>query len=158
MPHAHGAQGGLVDDVGQIRARRAHRGAGDGGVIDILGRGDITGMHAQHSLAAAKIGQIHRDAAVKAAGAQQGGVQNLRTVGSAQHHNTLGGVKAVHLGQQLVERLLTLIVGGQTHRVALLADSVDFINKDDARSLFIGLLEQIAHAGRARAYEHFNKG
>ena len=158
MPHAHGAQGGLVDDVGQIRARRAHRGAGDGGVIDILGRGDAAGMHAQHSLAAAKIGQIHRDAAVKAAGAQQGGVQNLRTVGSAQHHDALGGVKAVHLGQQLVERLLALIVGGQAHRVALLADSVDFINKDDARSLFIGLLEQIAHAGRARAYEHFNKG
>ena len=40
---------------------------------------------------------------------------------------------------------------------ALAAHRVDFIDEDDGRRGLLGLLEQIAHAGRAHADEHFHK-
>ena len=36
-------------------------------------------------------------------------------------------------------------------------DGIDLINEDNARSVFLALLEQITHAARANAYEHFDE-
>ena len=37
------------------------------------------------------------------------------------------------------------------------AHRVDFVHEDDARAVALGLIEQIAHAGRAHAHEHLHK-
>ncbi len=42
-------------------------------------------------------------------------------------------------------------------RAAVATNGVDFINEDDAGSVFLALLEQVAHAARAHAHEHFHE-
>ena len=55
-------------------------------------------------------GRLDRDAAVEAAGAQQRRVEDLGAVGGGQHDHRGVGLEAVHLGEDLVERLLALVV------------------------------------------------
>ena len=154
---ADGAQGALVDDVGQVGARGTGRGAGNRGQVDWRLRLHALGMQLKNVLTAGQIGQLDGDAAVKTTGAQQGRVKAVGAVGSSENDNTLVVIKAVHLGQQLVERLLALVVATKAAAIALLADGIDLIDKDDARGLFLGLLKQIANLGGATADEHLDE-
>ena len=114
-------------------------------------------VHLQNGDAPLEIGQFHRHPPVKPARAQQGRVQGLRPVGGGQKDDALAGVKAVHLGQQLVEGLLPLVVAAQAAGVPLLADGVDLVDEHDAGGLLPRLLEQIPHLGRPHAHEHLHK-
>ena len=55
-------------------------------------------------------------------------------------------LEAVHLDEQLVERLLALVVAPTQAGAAMAADRVDLVHEDDARRRLLGLLEEIAHA------------
>ena len=114
-------------------------------------------MDFQDGLTPGQIRQLHRHTAVEAAGTQQRRVKGLRPVGGRQDHHTLAAIEAVHLRQQLVQGLLPLVIAAHAVAIALLADGVDLVNEHDARCLFIGLLEQIPHLGRAHAHEHLHK-
>ena len=154
---AHSGEGGLVQDVGQLCAGRAGRGVGHALEVDVGLHGFLSGVHLEDFLAALEVGQLHRDAAVEAAGSQQRLVEDLGAVGGAEDDDALFGIEAVHLGQQLVERLFALVVAAEAGAVALFADGVDFVDEHDAGGLLAGLLEQVAHAGRAGADEHFHE-
>jgi hypothetical protein len=47
---------------------------------------------------------------------EQGRIEHFGSVGGGQHDHVLGRGKAIHLGQDLVERLLALIVGAESRR------------------------------------------
>ena len=72
---AHGAQRRLVDDVRKLRAGGAGRGPRDGGEVQVRRVADLGRVHAQDVLAALEVRQLHGHAPVKAARAQQRGVQ-----------------------------------------------------------------------------------
>ena len=65
--------------------------------------------------------------------------------------------EAVHLDQQLVQRLLAFVVAAAKAGAALAADRVDLVDEDDARAVLLGLLEQVADAGGADADEHLDE-
>ena len=113
-------------------------------------------MNLQNLLTALEVRQFHRHTAVKTAGTQQRRVQSFGTVGGSQNDNAGVALKAVHFGEQLVEGLFPLIVAAELS-VTLFADGVDLIDKDDAGSLFLGLIEQITDLGSAHADEHLHK-
>jgi hypothetical protein len=48
-------------------------------------------------------------------------------------------LEAVHLGEDLVERLLALVVAAGDARAALPADGVDLVDEDDARRRLLRL-------------------
>ena len=154
MPH--GPQGRLVHQVGKVRTHRAGGGLGDLSQVHIVAELDLAGVHLQGIQSALEVGPVHNNPPVKAAGAQQGLVQDLRAVGGRQAHDALGGLEAVDLVEQLVQGLLLLgvvavaIVPGAAHRV-------DLVNEDDAGSHLGGLLEQVAHPAGAHAHEHLHK-
>ena len=155
-PTAHRPEGGLVDNIGQLRAGGPGRRLGDGLKVHIFCQADLFCVDLQDLDPPLEVGQLHRDAPVKPAGPQQGGVQAVGTVGGGQHHHALGPVKAVHFGEQLVQGLLPLVVTADLP-VALLADGVDLIDEHDAWSLLVGLLEQVADLGGPAAHEHLYK-
>ena len=66
-------------------------------------------------------------------------------------------VEAVHLDEQLVERLLPLVVAAAEAGAAVAADGVDLVDEDDGRRLRLGLLEQVADAAGADADEHLDE-
>ncbi len=66
-------------------------------------------------------------------------------------------VEPVHLDQDLVERLLPLVVAAAEPGAALAADRVDLVDEDDARCIPLRLVEEIAHAAGADADEHLDE-
>ena len=102
-------------------------------------------------------GQRHHDLAVEAPRAQQRGVEHVGAVGGGHHHDALGRLEAVHLGEHLVERLLALVVPAAEAGAALAADRVDLVDEDDRGRLLARGLEEVAHAGGADADEHLHE-
>ena len=105
----------------------------------------------------ARSGGADRDLAVEPARAQQRRVEDVRPVGGRDQDDVGARVEAVHLDEQLVERLLALVVAAAEAGAALAADRVDLVDEDDARRVLLGLLEQVAHAGGADADEHLDE-
>ena len=66
--------------------------------------------------------------------------------------------EAVHLRQKLVQRIFALVVARESGVLAAgAADGVDLVDEDDARSLLLGLLEQVADTRGAHADEHLDE-
>ena len=111
----------------------------------------------QDLLAADDVGVRHHDLAVEAAGTQQRRVEHVGTVGGGDDDDAFVGLEAVHLDEQLVQRLLALVVAAAEAGAAMAADRVDFVDEDDAGRVLLGLLEHVAHAARADADEHLDE-
>ena len=114
-------------------------------------------MDAQDRLAALHVGAAHHHAAVETAGPQQRRIEHVGTVGRRDQDHAFVRFEAVHLDQQLVQRLLALVVTAAEARAAMAADGVDFVDEDDAGGVLLALLEQVADAARAHADEHFHE-
>ena len=73
---------------------------------------------------------------------QQRWIENVRTVSRCDNDDALGTLEAVHFDEHLVERLLTFIVTATKTRTTVPTDCVKLIDEDDARGLFLGLIDQ----------------
>ena len=95
--------------------------------------------------------------AVESAGAEKGRIKNVRSVGGGHHDNAGGDFEAVHFGQHLVERLLTLIVTTTESGAAFAADGIDFVDEDNCFAHLSGGVEEVAHTAGANANEHLHE-
>ena len=101
-------------------------------------------MHEEDLLTVVDVGKVYIDLTVEAARTQEGCVEDVGAVRSCQHDDTAIGAEAVHLGEELVQRILTLIVApevvvattGTAHRI-------DFVDEDDTGGLLLGGLEEV---------------
>ncbi|MNF48606.1 hypothetical protein D3C84_298560 [compost metagenome] len=114
-------------------------------------------MHLEDLLTAADIGQADHHLAVEATRTQQRGIEHIRTVGRGDHDDAVIHLEAVHLHQQLVEGLLTLVVTTTQPGATMSTDGVDLVDEDDAGRVFLGLLEHVANAGRTHTDEHLDE-
>ena len=94
---------------------------------------------------------------VEATGAHQRGVENVRTVRRRHHHHRVVLRETVHFAQNLVQRLLALVLTAADARAALAPDRVDFVDEEDRRRVFFRRRENVANAARADADEHLDK-
>ena len=104
-----------------------------------------------------QVGPLDRDLPVEAARPQQRRVEDVGAVRRGDEDDAALDVEAVHLDQQLVQRLLALVVAAAETRAAVPADGVDLVDEDDRGRVRLGLLEQVAHAGGADADEHLDE-
>ena len=93
----------------------------------------------------------------KRPGPQERRVEDVGPVGGGDDDHVRVRVEAVHLDQDLVERLLALVVAATQAGAALAADRVDLVDEDDARRVALGLVEQVADAAGADADEHLDE-
>jgi hypothetical protein len=78
----------------------------------------------------------------------QGVVQYLIPIrGCDDDDTTLVAVQSVHASQQLVQRLLHLVVGASQAQRALFPQRIQLIQEDDARRLLLSLLEEGSNPG-----------
>ena len=143
--------GCLVDHVRKIRADSTAGCQCD--FIEINGfiHLDMFCMHLENGDAALEVRPLDDDAAVEAPRTKQCLVEDLRPVCRADDDDSLGRIETVHLGKQLVERLLPLLVTAAVLIVTAAADGINLIDEDDAGRILCGLAEQIADTGRADA-------
>src|SRR5690606_1495550 len=107
--------------------------------------------------AAADIRQADHYLAVEAARAQQRRIEHVGTVGRGDDDDAIVRLEAVHLHQQLVEGLLTLVVPATQAGATMTTDGVDLVDEDDARRMLLRLLEHVAHPAGANADEHLDE-
>ena len=100
----------------------------------------------QQSIAALRSERIEPDLPVETAWPQQGRIEHIRAVRRRDHDHPRSGTEAVHLDEQLVERLLALLVGVPAGPAALPSDRIDLVDEDDAAPMPAGGLEEIPHA------------
>ena len=149
--------GCLVDEVGQVRAREAGRLAADIFDVDGLVERLALGVDTQDRDATLHVRAIEDDLPVEAAGPQQRRVEYVRSVCGGDHDHVRVRVEAVHLDQDLVQRLLALVVAAAEAGAALAADRIDLVHENDARAVALGLVEEVAHAAGADAHEHLDE-
>jgi hypothetical protein len=154
---AGGEQRRLVDQVGQVGAGEARGLAGERVDVDAPGQRLAARVDLEDLRAALAVGAVDGDLAVEAAGAQQRRVEDVGPVGGGDQDDVVLRLEAVHLDEQLVERLLALVVAAAEAGAAVAADGVDLVHEDDAGAVLLGLLEQVAHAGGADADEHLDE-
>ena len=147
----------LIEQVRQVGAGKANGHLGELLKLNVLVHRLVLGMHAQDLLAALHVRTVDRNLAVKTAGTQQRRIQNVGAVGGGDQDDRLALLKTVHLDQQLVERLLALVVTAAQAGSALTSHGIDLIDEDDRRGLGLGLLKEVAHAAGADAHEHLDK-
>ena len=99
----------------------------------------------------------HDHLPVETAGTQERRVEHVRTVGGGDQDDAFVGLEAVHLDEQLVQRLLALVIAAAEAGAAVAADRVDLVDEDDAGRVLLRLLEHVAHAARADADEHLDE-
>ena len=66
-------------------------------------------------------------------------------------------LEAVHLDEELVQRLLALVVAAAETRAAVPTDGVDLVHEDDAGGGLLRLLEEVAHTRGTDADEHLDE-
>ena len=152
---ARGGDRGLVADVGQLGAGQARRsGARSTSKSTSLASGLLRVCTPRIALRPTDVGRRDEDLAVEAAGPQQRRIELLEQVGRGDHDQLAAGGEAVHLDQQLVERLLAL---GVVVRAARGADGVDLVDEDDRGRVLARLGEQAPDARGAEAGEHLDE-
>ncbi len=112
-------------------------------------------MDLEHAEASLDVGRGDEHLTVEAPRAQQRRVELVEQVRGRDHDHAPVGGEAVHLHQQLVQRLVLL---ARDVRAAAPADGVELVDEDDRRFVLAGLREQAPDTGRAEAREHLHEG
>ena len=154
---ARGVERRFVDEVREVGAGEADGAARQDLDVDIVGQRNLAGVHGEDAFAAAHVGTIDDHAAIETAGAQQRRIEHVGTVGRRHQDDAFVRFEAVHLDEQLVQRLLAFVVTAAEAGAAMTADRVDLVDEDDAGRVLLALLEQVADARRADADEHLDE-
>ena len=111
-------------------------------------------MHGEDPLAPAYVGRRDEDLTVEAAGPQQRRVELVEQVRRRDHDNFLASAEAVHLDQELVERLVAF--AADVH-AAVAAHRVELVDEHDRGRMLARDPEQPPDPGGAEAGEHLNE-
>ena len=147
----------FVHQVRKIRTREPRGSPGDDAGLHVGVERDLAHVHAQDLLAPPDVGKRDHDLTVEPSRAQQRRVQHIRPVGRSNYDDALVAVEPVHLDEQLIERLLALVMPASKAGATVAADRIDLVDEDDARSVLLRLVEHVAHARGADPDEHLHE-
>lgn len=103
-------------------------------------------MHFEDSHAVIEVGKLDINLTVETSGTHESLVENIGAVGGGKDNHAAVGAETVHLGEQLVECVLTLVVGTHIRVLAACAShGVNLVDKYDTGGFFLGLTEEVAH-------------
>ena len=77
------------------------------------------------------VGGIENDLTIETACTEQGGIENVGTVGGSDDDDIGVGFKPVHFDEDLVEGLFTFVVRATHAGTTMATDGVDFVYEDD---------------------------
>ena len=108
-------------------------------------------------MAAIEVGQVNRDLAVETTRAQERIIEDVGAIGRGDDDDTFVAIKAIHLDEEGVERLLAFVVTPADTGTTLTTDSVNLIDEDDTGRVLAALLKHVTDASRTDTDEHFNE-
>ena len=133
---ARGQQGGLVGQVAQVGAGHADHAAGDRLQVDVVGQRLVARVDLEDGQPALPGRPVDGDVAIEAARTQQRRVEHVGPIGGGHDDHRLGRREAVHLAEDLVERLLAFVGAAADAGPAHAADGVDLVDEQDGTGRF----------------------
>ncbi len=150
-------QCGFIHEVGEIGPGKTCGRTCDVLKVHLALERDAAGVDGKDRHPAALVRQADRYLPVEPSRSQKRGIEHIRPVGGGHDDDFLVGFKAVHLDEQLIERLFALIVGPTQSREPLPPDRIHLIDEDDRRCGSLCLVEQVTDSTRADADEHLHE-
>ena len=114
-------------------------------------------MHLENLNTTPHVRSIHHDLPIKPPRSEQGRVENIWPVSRSNQDHTFCRIKPIHLDEQLIERLFTLIMTSTQPCSTKSANGINFIDKNNAGRMFLSLLEKVTNTRRSNAHKHFNE-
>src|SRR4051812_16769775 len=111
-------------------------------------------MNLENTFTATHIRSIDHHLTIEASRTQECRVEYIRPVCSGDDDNTVILIEAIHLDEELVQGLLTLVVATAKTCATVASDGVNLVDKDDTRRMLFRLIEEIAYAGGTDADKH----
>ena len=149
------ADRGLVAEVREVCTGQPRRRPCDRIEVDVLAERLPAGVHRDDGPSASDVGRRHEYLTIEPAGAQQGHVEMVETVGRGHDDHARGIGEPIELDQQLVERLVGLAVEGASRTCH--ADRVELVDEDDRGSVRPCGLEELADPSRAEPDVHLDE-
>src|SRR5262249_34270543 len=146
----------LIDQIFEIGAGKARGLPRQTLDRDILLQRLTAHVDVENGDAALNVGASQDHLALEAPRPQERRVERVGPVRSRDDDDICRGIETVHFDQDLVEGLFALVVTTSQAGTPLASYRVDFVDKDDAWGVALGLLEQIAHATGADPNEHLD--
>jgi len=125
----------LVDDVRQVRAGETRSPLGEHLQVDVVRKRNLFRVHPEDAFSAVDVRDVNNDLAIEAPGSQQCRVQHVGSVGRGQKDDPFVGLEAIHLHQELIQRLLPLVVSAAQAGAPVPAYRIDLVDEDDARGV-----------------------
>src|SRR5262249_47629749 len=113
-------------------------------------------MDSQDCYTAGFVRAIDQDLPVKPSRSEHRSLQNFRSVGGGHEDDADSRIKAVHLNEQLCERLLALVMGHPSSPAGS-RKCIQLIKEDGAGSLELRLPEEISYPGGADPDGHLHE-
>ena len=151
-------QGSLVANIGDVGTREARRLASQEINVNGIVYLDRLQVNEEDGLTFVQAREIDMNLTVETTCTQEGAIQHIYTVGSGKDDDTTVGAETIHLGEEGIQSVLTLIVA--THGRVLATSStygINLIDEDDARSFLLSLTEEVANTRGTDADKHFHE-
>ena len=149
--------GSLIHQVLKLSTRETGSTTSNGLKIYIRFKGLSTGMDTQDTSTSLEVRKVHSDLTIETSRTQQGSIQNIHTVSGSNGNDTRVSIETIHLYQNLVNCLFTLVVTTGESGTTLTSNSINLINEDDAGGILLGLGEDITDTGGTHSNEHLNE-
>src|SRR5215510_4140254 len=154
---SRGEEGGLVDEVREVGPRKAGSAPRQHLQLKDRRQRNPAGVDPEDLLPTLDVGPRHYDLAVEAARPEQRRVQHVRPVRRSDQDDAVVRLEAVHLDEELVQRLLALVMPAAEAGAPAAADRVDLVHEDDTGGVLLALVKQVADPRGADAHEHLDE-
>ena len=147
----------FVEKIGQVGSGEPGGASGNAVEGELGIEFFIPGMHLQNGQTAFDVRGVDCDLAIETTGTHQCRVENVGTIGCGNDDDSAIAFEAVHFCEQLVQGLLAFIVSTTDSSASLAANSINLIDKDQARAVLFGTLEEVANAAGTNANKHLHE-
>ena len=147
----------LVEKVGKVCAGKSDRRFCDGFKVNVTAHRFAFCVNFKNGNSALEIGIADRYLTVETTRTRQRGVEYVGAVGRCHNDNALVRAETVHFNEQLVERLLSLVVSAAETCSAVTTDGVDLIYKYYTCRRFSREFKEVSDTRRTDADVHFHK-
>ena len=136
----------FIHQILQIRSGKSCCRLCDLRQIHIITKRLALGMHLQDLFSSLYIRTSNTHFTVKSSRTQNCRIQNIHTVGRRHYDNAFVHTESVHLHQQLVQCLFTLIMTAAHTGTTSSCHRINLINENDTRCILLGFFKQISHS------------
>mmetsp|Transcript_26590 Transcript_26590/g.48252 ORF Transcript_26590/g.48252 Transcript_26590/m.48252 type:complete len:366 (-) Transcript_26590:152-1249(-) len=114
-------------------------------------------MYGQNTGPSLKVGQVYSNFTVKTSGTKKGCIKNIHAIGGCNSDDSRVSIETVHLHQNLIDGLFSLIITSSKTCTTLPSDGINLINENNAGRILLRLRKDITNTRGTHTHKHLHK-